>query len=247
MNRRPEMPGDYRVFPEHAEPCVWMVSGFLSYRLCDRDFDCESCPLDAAIHGAHTAAPPGVTETPEGPPEWGIRDGFAYHPIYGWVADEGGRLRWGLDGFSARLLDHLTEVVVPPVGSQAVQGKVACWARDDGELVPLRSPLTGRVARSNPAVARDPALVIHDPYGEGWLIEVERIEGLSGQPGLCDSDERRRHTVRQRRRLHKEAMLYLHRDQGLGPTAPDGGEPLPSLRRMLGRERYHRLVFALLR
>jgi hypothetical protein len=40
------------VAPERpVELCVWMLSGVLNYRLCDRDLDCEHCPLDRALRG----------------------------------------------------------------------------------------------------------------------------------------------------------------------------------------------------
>ena len=44
-------------------PCIWMSAGLLRYRLCDREYDCEHCPLDAALRGAPApphAAPPSL-------------------------------------------------------------------------------------------------------------------------------------------------------------------------------------------
>jgi hypothetical protein len=32
--------------------CVWMQAGVVSYKLCDRRFDCERCPFDMAIRDA---------------------------------------------------------------------------------------------------------------------------------------------------------------------------------------------------
>jgi len=37
-------------FP-NAETCVWMEARVISFWLCNRDFDCEHCPLDAALRG----------------------------------------------------------------------------------------------------------------------------------------------------------------------------------------------------
>jgi hypothetical protein len=31
--------------------CVWMDAGVVNYKLCDRGFDCDRCPLDQALHG----------------------------------------------------------------------------------------------------------------------------------------------------------------------------------------------------
>lgn len=30
--------------------CVWMDAGVVNYKLCDRGYDCERCPLDLALH-----------------------------------------------------------------------------------------------------------------------------------------------------------------------------------------------------
>lgn len=247
MERRPDDEGNYRVLPDRADPCIWMVAGLLSYRLCDRAYDCEHCPLDAAIRGAGPAPSPAV-EAPESRPPWDIRDGLSYHRAYGWVAPGPERTdRWGVDGFTARLLDRVTAVILPATGTRVVRGTVACWAADDGDLVPLRSPLTGIVVRTNRALRADPSLLTLHPYDEGWLLEVERGEGQDESREWIDARERRARAAEQTRRMLRSARGYLHVDQAIGPTAQDGGIPIPDLRRLLGRSRYHRLVGAVLR
>ena len=34
-----------------GQQCVWMQAGVVGYKLCDREFDCDHCPFDAALHG----------------------------------------------------------------------------------------------------------------------------------------------------------------------------------------------------
>lgn len=36
--------------------CVWMRAGVIRFWLCDRNFDCDNCPLYAALKGARPAA-----------------------------------------------------------------------------------------------------------------------------------------------------------------------------------------------
>ncbi len=36
--------------------CVWMLAGVLSYRLCNRAFECDRCPLDRALREEALAA-----------------------------------------------------------------------------------------------------------------------------------------------------------------------------------------------
>jgi len=32
-----------------APACIWMQAGVIRFWLCDRDYDCQNCPLDAAL------------------------------------------------------------------------------------------------------------------------------------------------------------------------------------------------------
>ena len=37
----------------------------------------------------------------------------------------------------------------------------------------LRIPLTGKITNINDDVIENPRLINYDPYGDGWLIEME--------------------------------------------------------------------------
>ena len=39
----------YPLIREEERKCVWMTSGFISYKLCDKNYQCEICPFDQAI------------------------------------------------------------------------------------------------------------------------------------------------------------------------------------------------------
>jgi hypothetical protein len=41
--------------------CVWMRAGVIRFWLCDRNFDCEHCPLDAALRGPRASVPQDST------------------------------------------------------------------------------------------------------------------------------------------------------------------------------------------
>jgi hypothetical protein len=50
MNRAQERPdGGCREAAGSSAQCVWMLAGVVSYRLCNRAFDCDHCPLDRAL------------------------------------------------------------------------------------------------------------------------------------------------------------------------------------------------------
>jgi hypothetical protein len=38
-----------------TQACVWMAAGVIRFWLCSRDFECDDCPLDAALRGGAAA------------------------------------------------------------------------------------------------------------------------------------------------------------------------------------------------
>ena len=49
-------PGFYSWMPPEELKCVWMTAGVLTYKLCNRGFDCERCLLHQALSADDPAA-----------------------------------------------------------------------------------------------------------------------------------------------------------------------------------------------
>jgi glycine cleavage system H protein len=201
-----------------AVPCIWMTAGQLSYKLCDRELDCDHCPLDAALQGRGTLPRPSdhVSE----PAAWEFPEDRSYDRSHAWVrALHGQRVRCGLDVLAGRMLDRATALVPPPVPSRVTVGKPACWVLDEGEFIPLRSPVTGTVSRVNRRVSLEPGLLCASPYDDGVASDLKTIQALTNR---ADG----------------------HPD--LGPTLEDGGEPTLAARAQLGPTEYRKLLRGLL-
>jgi len=230
-----------QVLPDGGLPCLWMTAGLIAWRLCDREYDCEHCPLDAALGGEHAPA-----SLDGAGPAQRLRLQFPsdrrYSPTHGWVqVRDGSGARVGFDGLVGRLLDQISSVVLPAVGSHTRRGEPLCWLVDDGVPLPLASPVSGTVLRTNAKVQADPTLLCRSPYDEGWLLELALEQ--APRADLADAAEQRALTARQLRDLHRRGARLTQRARaGLGPTLCDGGLPVRGLRRLLGTPAYHRLV-----
>jgi len=233
--------------PDGGLPCVWMTAGLLAWRLCDREYDCERCPLDAALGGEHAPVEAGAPPH-ERSPRLEFPSDRRYSAAHGWVQPRPeGLVRLGLDALVARLLDQVSSVVLPAPGSHTQRGQPLCWLVDDGVPIPLASPVAGTVRRTNPDVQNDPSLLARSPYEEGWLLELEAEPALARRKDLADGAGQRRVTARQLRDLHERgARLARRARRPVGPTLCDGGLPVRGLRRLLGTPAYHRLVRRLL-
>jgi hypothetical protein len=133
-------------------------------------------------------------------------------------------------------------VILPPPGSRLRREQAACWLGQEGEPVALRSPAGGVVARGNARLHAEPELVTASPYGEGWLLEIESCREAE-LTDLLGPEEAVTLARRQEAELGRLAAAAFSGERAaVGPTLPDGGEPVRGLREVLGPSRYRRLL-----
>lgn len=173
-----------------AQPCVWMSARVLDYRLCDRDFDCQHCPLHAALAGAPILPTSAASRRSEGAP-LGFPSDRLYSGGHTWISrpDPSSQVvRIGLDAFASSLIGTPRRVRRTPDYRIVERGEPLCEFDLDEGVLPIGSPLPGRMWESNAALADGIDLVVRDPYGAGWLAEVE-VEPRIAPGGLFDRDE----------------------------------------------------------
>ncbi len=250
MDGRERRPGEHPVLPPDVLRCVWMGAGMVAYKLCDRGLDCDRCPFDAALRGLPVGVPPAAPE-PEpapAPDELPFPDDRRYHVGHTWARPLGsGAVRVGLDAVAARLLGGARSIVLPPPGSPVSGGRAGCWVIDDAGPLALRMPVTGFVGRVNDDLRNSPGLAVREPYGEGWLLEIEGAAATAGLDLLSTADAFAPPARAALAALEAEAREALDPGRSaVGPTACDGGERILDLRDALGPRRWRQLIRRLL-
>lgn len=97
--------------------------------------------------------------------------------------------KWGVVGITAYAQEALGDVVfvdLPSVGVCLKAGESLGVVESVKAISDLYAPCAGTVKRVNENLFAAPELINDDPYGEGWLIELE-IEELS--PNLLSAQE----------------------------------------------------------
>lgn len=222
------------------QPCLWMAAGLLSYRLCDRDFDCEHCPLDAAMRGDSRLLGLVAQHIGGRPPGSHFPDDRYYAGGHTWIRLEGTTAHLGLDAFAANMLDGLLEVRA--TRDARTPGEPVAELRLDSGSVPIGLPVATAATTSNPLLQDEPTLVLTAPYGDGWLCSLTEIDA-DGLDALLDAEaalEMARQDLRLFRR--RVALEMLADSDDLGRCMADGGEPLTDLRQMLGPLRFCALL-----
>lgn len=100
---------------------------------------------------------------------------------------EGSGVRVGITDFAQDSLGDVVYVDLPAVGSSVTMGEAVGELESTKSVSELYAPVSGRVAAINEALADSPQLLNDDPYGDGWLCEIE-MSDPSELDSLMDAD-----------------------------------------------------------
>jgi len=96
-----------------------------------------------------------------------------YSKEHEWVRGEGGRVVIGITTHAAQELGDVVFVDLPAIGSTVKQFATFGVVESVKAVSDLFSPISGTVVARNEALSKSPEVINADPYGGGWLIEVE--------------------------------------------------------------------------
>lgn len=250
----------------HEElPCIWVLSGVLSYRLCDRDYECDGCELYHALSGEGRASchnveglPPDSVDIPDAASPSGQTSSHLshllagcrlyldrpYRPPHFWLTEDGTDLvTVGLDTSLLRMLSPVRRVVSPGPGLCLERDQPCGWIAREHMAVPLRMPIAGEVVETNLAYAEadEPCRL---PDGDDWLFRVQPSESLGSVSGLVRAEETLAWYADRLRAVKRAilASLTLPPEAEVGPVLADGGEPQPTLAGVLGKRAFEELI-----
>ncbi len=226
-------------------PCIWMSAGLLSYKLCDRDLDCEHCPLDAALRGPTLQVPRGTALLSVGEVTESFPDDRLFSPGHSWVqtkkASDERLVRFGLDAFAAAIIGRCCKVLTQEVGVERGPGEDLCEIDLGLGVLSVATPVRVTVAAENKVLKDDPNRLVTAPLGDGWIADLQ-IHDPSQLRNLSTAHHARKQTRMDLRRFRQRVALQLLADTvGIGPCLPDGGE-LADLRQVLAGSAYLTLV-----
>lgn len=114
-----------------------------------------------------------------------VPDDLKYTAEHEWIrtADASTTVRIGITDYAQEALGDVVYVSLPDVGAAVEQGAAVGEVESTKSVSDIYAPLSGSVAARNDALDAQPELINSDPYGEGWLIEIEvsdatQVEGL---------------------------------------------------------------------
>jgi glycine cleavage system H protein len=96
-----------------------------------------------------------------------------YSKDHEWVRVQGDRAVIGITAHAANELGDVVFVDLPQVGATLKQFTVFGAVESVKAVSDLFSPISGSVLARNEALSTAPESINADPYGSGWLLEIQ--------------------------------------------------------------------------
>lgn len=241
-------------------PCVWVSAGVLSYRPCDREYECEGCPLYQALRGGDARAVAASDTMALATGLAGVEDPAgrylaelgagctlhldrAYNAEGLWLASEpSGEIDIGLDDYTLRLLQPVDDVVLPRPGVWLTHMAPCAWVNRGRLAIALHCPLAGEVVE----VHQRPDLKAPrnaDGAEARWWFRINPHESVAAAAGLYRGEALLSWFLGRVQAVREQVSAVVTPQAGItGPTLNDGGIPAQNLDMVIGRERFEALV-----
>jgi glycine cleavage system H protein len=103
-----------------------------------------------------------------------IPDDLRYTAEHEWVrSGDAATVRVGITDYAQEALGDVVYVSLPEVGATVEKGAAVGEVESTKSVSDIYAPLSGTVTARNENLDEHPELINSDPYGEGWMLEIE--------------------------------------------------------------------------
>jgi glycine cleavage system H protein len=247
--------------------CIWMTAGVISFKLCPLSYDCEHCDFDQVMRSQVKSkrtkskvkrrrpaalTPSEVLPGSEEPLFFTFTAGkidqeLYLHPTHLWIRQlEADKWMLGIDKLLAYVMPAPVRVQLCQSDDQIARDRTLGKILAKTGSILLTVPLSGRVVQTNPKLGQHPELVQEDPYGEGWLAMMDKLQDQSELQNFYTGKAGRRFLEEEAQHLN---FLLKHRGievNQIGETLPDGGVNVRYLHQVLPGQLCSRLASELI-
>ncbi len=102
-----------------------------------------------------------------------VPDDLRYLESHEWTTTESDTVRIGISDFAQDELGDVVFVELPAVGDEIAAEESFGVVESIKAVSDLYAPISGEVTEINETLFDQPELVNDDPFGDGWMLEVE--------------------------------------------------------------------------
>ncbi|MGB9767053.1 MAG: glycine cleavage system protein GcvH [Sulfurihydrogenibium sp.] len=105
--------------------------------------------------------------------EYKIPENLYYTKEHIWVKIENDVATIGITDYGQKQLGDVVFVDLPEVGREVESGEVIASVESVKAVSEVYSPVSGKIISVNEDLANDPSAINADPYGDGWIADIQ--------------------------------------------------------------------------
>ena len=110
-----------------------------------------------------------------------IPDGLQYTKEHEWVSEISANVfRMGITDYAQGALGDIVYVQLPKVGESVSADKICGEVESTKSVSEIFAPVSGKIVAVNESLGQAPETVNSEPYGAGWLADIEVESAPSG-------------------------------------------------------------------
>ena len=237
--------------------CIWMTAGVVDYKLCDKNYCCDSCDYYDKIRK-------GISDLINNPESkesinnemnleekiqslltnYTFEEDLLYKENHTWVrVIDPYKVEIGLDSVAGKLLPKNKVVILPVKGNCVFENKPCSWIAIEDDIFTIKSPVTGFVKEINSELVNNPGLLNDSPYNDGWLFRVQPTRFERDIKYLYSDKEFMKIVSQDIEKIRKKIMDSLViNNPSVGNTMMDGGKILNHFSDILGQKKFNSIL-----
>jgi glycine cleavage system H protein len=104
------------------------------------------------------------------------QENLLYSKDHEWVRREGDAIVVGVTDYAQHELGDVVYVDLPAVGKELKKGDPAANIESVKAVSDVYAPVSGAISAVNAKLGDAPELVNQDPFGEGWIFQMNAIQ-----------------------------------------------------------------------
>ncbi|MBN2806800.1 MAG: hypothetical protein JXR22_09085, partial [Prolixibacteraceae bacterium] len=156
-----------------------------------------------------------------------IPRGLLYGKNHLWAfLERNGLARVGINDLLLQMTGAVSVRLLKNSGDRIQKGELFSEIEKNGKVLQLFSPVTGKITLKNEAIESTPGLLMQDPYGNGWLFELEPENWLAETQSFYMADQAVQWLKNEWTRF-KDFIIVSSQQNAEGtlqPVLQDGGE-----------------------
>ena len=115
-----------------------------------------------------------------------IPDDLKYSKDHEWIRLSGSIARVGITDYAQDALGDVVFVQLPESGIKVSAGQSCSEVESTKSVSDIYVPVSGSITNINNLLGDSPNLINTDPYGDGWIMEIE-VSDLTSVADLLDA------------------------------------------------------------